>query len=90
MPRPRNLVEPPIPFAARTSYSIRDFCTACGLCRATFYNLVARGQLTPVKAGGRTLILRAEMDRWLASLPSFRSGRGATRWPPLRSARKAA
>lgn len=47
------------------TYSIKNFCLAHGISRATFYNLVKR-QLTPrlMKVGKRTLISAEAAADW--------------------------
>ena len=40
-----------------------------GVCRAKLYQEIAAGRLAARKAGRRTLVERAEQDRWLAALP---------------------
>lgn len=45
-----------------------------GVSRSTAYNQIRDGFLTAHKAGRRTLILRTEQTRWLASLPTKRAG----------------
>lgn len=40
-----------------------------GICRAQLYLEISAGRLVARKAGRRTLIARAEGDRWLAALP---------------------
>jgi excisionase family DNA binding protein len=57
-----NHIEPiadPIPTA----------CVRIGISRSTAYLEIADGRLIAVKARGRTLIARAEQDRWLEALP---------------------
>jgi len=51
------------------SYTISGFCKATGLSRATVYRLFQAGVITPRKAGARTLIMRADVEDYLQSLP---------------------
>ena len=55
--------------AAPLSYTISGFCEATGLSRATVYRLFQAGVITPRKAGARTLIMRADVEEYLQSLP---------------------
>lgn len=51
--------------------SIRDFCRWAGLGRTAVYEEIGAGRLQPKKCGRRTIIPRAEAERWLASLPDY-------------------
>jgi excisionase family DNA binding protein len=53
----------------RGALRVREFCSAFGLSRSTFYELVARRELRPRKAGRLTLIPADEVRRWFNSLP---------------------
>mgnify|MGYP001222862370 CR=1 FL=1 len=44
-----------------------------GLSRTTLYKLFSSGKLTPRKVGKRTLILAAELDAFVNSLPAGRT-----------------
>lgn len=43
--------------------------TRLGICRAELYKQLASGAIRARKLGRRTLIERAEQERWLAALP---------------------
>ena len=45
-------------------------CARLGCSRSTIYLEIAAGRLKALKARGRTLITRAEQDRWLSALPT--------------------
>ena len=49
--------------------SIPEACRVAGLGRTKIYQAIADGRLTARKAGKRTLILRADLDRFLKTLP---------------------
>ena len=53
----------------RLSHSPNDAAKILGIGRSTIFNLLARGELTALKLGTRTLITTAELERYLASLP---------------------
>jgi excisionase family DNA binding protein len=42
---------------------------AIGVSRSRIYELLAQGELTARKLGGATLILRSELERYVARLP---------------------
>jgi len=54
------------------SMSIKQFCQTYGLSRSSAYELLAAGKLKALKAGGKTLILKASADEWLTNLPAWR------------------
>ncbi|RWL79407.1 MAG: DNA-binding protein [Mesorhizobium sp.] len=64
-----NRVNPPEADALRLNkklaYTLREATETTGLSRAKIYRLFKEGQLRRSKAGGRTLILAAELERYL-------------------------
>lgn len=56
--------------------SVNQFCVLYAIARSSAYRELAAGRLAAVKRGARTLIARAEGERWAATLPAFRSGVG--------------
>ena len=50
-------------------YSPQAAARTAGLCKATIYELLGRGQLVAVKHGRRTLIPAASLTGYLATLP---------------------
>lgn len=53
---------PPVP---RFAYSPAEAAEALGICRATVYNLIARGDLRVIKLGRSTRISASELHRLL-------------------------
>lgn len=53
----------------RLAFSIDDACNALSLSRPTLYRLMAAGAIPYRQCGGRRLILAADLQRWLDSLP---------------------
>lgn len=49
-------------------YRVLEFCAAFGISRGTFYALVKRGELRPIKIGKATRVPRAEAERWQREL----------------------
>ena len=49
---------------------IRDAAAASGLSRSTLYVLMAASKLPAIKAAGRRLILRADLEAYLYGLTS--------------------
>jgi predicted DNA-binding transcriptional regulator AlpA len=49
----------------KQAYSIDEFCFAHGFCRASFYNMLKRGEGPRVmKVGGRTLVSQEAAMDW--------------------------
>jgi excisionase family DNA binding protein len=55
----------------REAFSVREFCARYGICRQTFYDEVHRGRLRAHKLGGKTIVLRAEAETWVATMPAL-------------------
>ncbi|WP_072377654.1 helix-turn-helix domain-containing protein [Hyphomicrobium sp. NDB2Meth4] len=53
----------------RLAYSVAEAAEHAGVCRDTIYGAITSGALTARKLGRRTLILKAELDGYLRSLP---------------------
>jgi len=49
---------------------VHEACAAIGVKRSKLYEMIKAGRLLKKKEGGCTLILRSELERYLASLPS--------------------
>ena len=50
--------------------TIQDAARLIGTSRSGIYRLANEGALQPRKLGGRTVILRADLDRLVADLPA--------------------
>ena len=59
----------------KLAHSIDESCAIAGVGRTYIYNAIASGDLTARKAGRRTLILRSELEAWLAGLPTATEAR---------------
>jgi len=55
----------------REAFAVREFCARYGICRQTFYDEVHRGRLRAVKLGKKSLVLRADADAWVATMPAL-------------------
>jgi excisionase family DNA binding protein len=58
---------------APLALGILDAARAAGVGRSTIYEHINRGALKARKAGRRTLILRADLQAWLASFPAVKA-----------------
>jgi excisionase family DNA binding protein len=54
--------------------SIPDAVKLSGCSRSAIYEALKRGELTARKAGRRTLIPFADLEAYLASLPTYQAG----------------
>ncbi len=53
------------------SYSVADAVKASGVGRSFLYEQIRAGKLKARKLGRRTLILAADLQSWLAALPTI-------------------
>lgn len=54
----------------KLSVTVQEARQLTGLSRTTLYKLFSKGKLKPRKVGKRTLILTAELDAFVSSLPT--------------------
>ena len=59
---------------APIAVTIPDAVKATGMSRSALYEAMKRGDLTARKAGRRTLISFADLEAYLASLPTYQAG----------------
>ncbi len=52
---------------AKLAFQINEAVSATGLGRSTIYDLIKEGKLCAVKAAGRRLILREDLEAYLRS-----------------------
>jgi Helix-turn-helix domain len=55
--------------ASDGAFTVKDFCAWARIGRTGAYQLINAGKVSAVKAGGKTLIMKASAQQWLASLP---------------------
>lgn len=56
------------------AYSVSNVLQLVGISRTKLYQVVGSGQLKIRKIGNRTIILAADLEAWLDSLPRFEKG----------------
>lgn len=59
---------------APIAVTIPDAVKATGMSRTSIYEALKRGDLSACKAGRRTLISFADLQAYLASLPTYQAG----------------
>jgi excisionase family DNA binding protein len=60
--------EPTSPdYHRKLAYRIDEAAQACGIGRTSLYELIGSGQLKAFKAAGRRLIMRSDLEAFLAS-----------------------
>jgi excisionase family DNA binding protein len=61
----------------KLSYTVKDVSEATGIGRSTLFKYLANGRLKARKTEGKTLVLRADLDQFLASLPTREAAHAA-------------
>jgi excisionase family DNA binding protein len=54
----------------QSAIPVPEACERIGVSRSKFYELLNRREIESVKVGRRRLVRVADLERWLASLPS--------------------
>lgn len=63
-----------------TALNIRNACDRLSVSRTRLYELIGRGDIAAIKIGRRTMILEAEIARFLSQCTPYRpAGRGGVR-----------
>ena len=55
----------------KIALSVREFCSATGLCKTKVYQMLAVGELVAKRADGRTLIPVTNALKWFDALPDY-------------------
>ena len=51
----------------KLSYTVSEVCLATGLGRTSIYEAMARGSLKSIRACGRRLVRKVDLEAWLTS-----------------------
>lgn len=57
--------------AEAIAYSVTDAASKAGIGRSTLYNAISAGELLARKVGKRTVVLHADLQRWIESAPIY-------------------
>ena len=57
----------------RVSYSIEEVCLATGLGRTKIYEAINKGALRAKKHGKRTLVLKTDLDAFVADMKPYQA-----------------
>jgi excisionase family DNA binding protein len=55
----------------RRAFTIKQVCEMTGFCAETIYRRIRSGELIARKCGRRTIVLAADLDRFLEDLPAL-------------------
>lgn len=58
--------------ADQVSITVIEAARRASIGRSAIYQAISRGDIRPRKLGKRTLIVVAELDRWIMDLPTFK------------------
>ena len=67
MPSNNTLPSHAIGSSHKLAYTVAEACAATGLGRTSVYEQINAGHLKSIKAAGRRLILRSDLEAFLAS-----------------------
>lgn len=70
-PAPPDRMPSPLSGDDRLAFALKDVTRVTSLGRDRLYRDIAAGRLEARKCGGRTVILRAELERYLGALPAM-------------------
>jgi excisionase family DNA binding protein len=63
----------PVDLNSRIAFDVEEATQVTPFGRSHIYNEIRRGRLRAVKSGGRTLILKSDLEQYMASLPPMKS-----------------
>lgn len=53
----------------KTALTVKEACSHLGMTKSSLYRARERGEISLRKLGGRTVILKADIEAWIGSLP---------------------
>ena len=58
----------------KTALTVKEACTHLGITKSSLYRARERGEIDLRKLGGRTIVLKADLEALLGSLPIAQRG----------------
>jgi len=69
-PKPTPAAPRPVTDPERRAYRVKEVCKLVGISHTTIWRAMREGKLRHVRIGRRILILAADLQAWLDSLPA--------------------
>jgi excisionase family DNA binding protein len=69
--------KPSVDLNLRLAFDVEEATQVTPFGRSHIYNEIRRGRLRAVKSGGRTLILKSDLEAYMANLPPMKTAGAA-------------
>jgi excisionase family DNA binding protein len=60
----------------KISFTVKQTCALIGVGKTKLYEILGSGELPAKKCGNRTLILKADLEKFLSNLDAYKAGNG--------------
>jgi excisionase family DNA binding protein len=60
------------------AFTVSEFCEVYNVGRTFLYQEIKSGRLSAVKAGTKTLVMKAEAARWARCLPALKTSKASS------------
>lgn len=75
MPEHQTIPPAPLSYSLKAAYSLKESMAIIGISRFAIYGEINAGRLKIRKIGSRSIVLKADMDAYLAALPIAEPGK---------------